>query len=67
MSVKLVDIILSERAPTFFSAAERDMGIELVQSLISGDSSLLSHDDKYLAEVSIILPAAALSLITSQI
>lgn len=51
MSVKLVDQILGERVPDFFAADEREKGIDLVQSLIAGDHSLLSSEDKFLAEV----------------
>lgn len=51
MSVRLVDKILSDRAPDFFTPPERDLGIDLVQSLINGDASLLGDGDKYLAEI----------------
>lgn len=51
MSAQLVSLILTERVPQFFPPAEQEVGVKLIQSLINGDSSLLSHDDKYLAEV----------------
>lgn len=49
--MRLVDKILGDRVPEFFTTPERDMGIDLVQSLISGDASLLADDHKYLAEI----------------
>lgn len=55
MSVRLVDKILGDRVPDFFTPSERDMGIDLVQSLISGDASLLADEEKYLAEVRVLL------------
>lgn len=51
MSVRIVDRILGERVPDFFSPLEKDMGIDLVQCLISGDASRLPNELKYLAEV----------------
>lgn len=51
MSILLVKNILGDRVPKFFSAPERLPGIYLVQSLINGDASLLSNENKYLAEV----------------
>lgn len=51
MSVRLVETILGYRVPDFFAPLEREVGIDLVQSLISGDTSLLADNYKYLAEV----------------
>ena len=51
MSVQLAEKILSERDPDFFEEPERDLGIDLVKSLILGDSSRLTNDLKYLAEI----------------